>query len=112
MERVIGKFGCFGNSGFSLWRAFAFDLENVGGSINEKPKKEAGPSFVGRTRIGTDEVGKGDYFGPLVVSGVLVDEETEKRLKHIGVRDSKHLNDTTISKMAIEIRNILGSKLR
>ena len=28
--------------------------------------------------IGTDESGKGDFFGPLVIAGVLVDEENAK----------------------------------
>jgi ribonuclease HIII len=91
-----------------LKREILFFIETNGGKIIEKPKKEAGPSFVGRTRIGTDEVGKGDYFGPLVVSGVLIDEEDEKKLKEIGVRDSKNLSDTTISDIAIKIRKILG----
>ena len=33
------------------------------------------------THIGTDESGKGDFFGPLVVAGVMVDEESAKRFK-------------------------------
>ncbi len=44
----------------------------------------------------------------MVVAGVLVTEETEKVLKELGVRDSKTLSDTTISNMAIRIRQIVG----
>jgi ribonuclease HIII len=47
----------------------------------EVKKKEKGlpPLDITGTQIGTDEVGKEDYFGPLVVAGVLITEETENR---------------------------------
>ncbi len=47
-------------------------------------------------RIGVDESGKGDYFGPLVVAGVYLDKNTEKKLKKIGIKDSKLINDKKI----------------
>jgi ribonuclease HIII len=56
--------------------------------------------------IGTDESGKGDYFGPLVIAGVYADEKTKKILKTIGVDDSKKLKDDKISSMASEIKSI------
>ena len=54
--------------------------------------------------IGLDESGKGDYFGPLVIGAVYVDERTESRLKALGVRDSKLLTDNRILAMAEEIK--------
>ncbi len=36
----------------------------------------------GAPYIGTDESGKGDFFGPLVVAGVLLDEKNRKFLKN------------------------------
>jgi ribonuclease HIII len=54
--------------------------------------------------IGTDEAGKGDYFGPLVVAGVYVTEATAVLLRQIGVRDSKKLSDKRIAAMSVEIR--------
>ncbi len=54
--------------------------------------------------IGTDESGKGDYYGPLTVAAVLVTTETHKELLRMGVRDSKRLLDPTINKLAIRIR--------
>lgn len=54
--------------------------------------------------IGTDESGKGDYFGPLVVAGVLVDEENIKKLSEFNIQDSKKLNDSIIEKVAIQIK--------
>ena len=54
--------------------------------------------------IGTDESGKGDYFGPLVIAGVLVDEENIKKLSQFNIQDSKKLNDSTIEKVAAQIK--------
>lgn len=50
--------------------------------------------------IGTDESGKGDYFGPLVVAGVFVPEEQEKVLRELGVKDSKTLSDSRVQEYA------------
>lgn len=47
-------------------------------------------------RVGVDESGKGDYFGPLVIAGVYVDIPTQKKLKKLGVKDSKLINDKKI----------------
>jgi ribonuclease HIII len=54
--------------------------------------------------IGSDESGKGDFFGPLVVAGIAVNEETIEILKTIGVKDSKKLSDTSIDLLASVIR--------
>ncbi|NUN08154.1 MAG: ribonuclease HIII [Ignavibacteriaceae bacterium] len=51
------------------------------------------------TYIGTDESGKGDYFGPLIIAGTGVDSSTAEALRKIGVRDSKQLNDSDISRL-------------
>lgn len=58
--------------------------------------------------IGTDECGKGDFFGPLVVGAVFVNEATKKSLARIGVRDSKDLSDYQIAFLAGEIKKIIG----
>lgn len=50
--------------------------------------------------IGSDESGKGDYFGPLVVCSFRADKEAEKRLWALGVMDSKLLNDHQIKDLA------------
>ena len=54
--------------------------------------------------IGTDEAGKGDYFGPLVVAGVYVTPDTALRLRELGVRDSKTLSDKRIAEITTGIR--------
>lgn len=55
-------------------------------------------------RIGVDESGKGDFFGPLCIAGVYAGPKELEKLLKIGVKDSKTFNDTTIIKMANEIR--------
>ena len=40
-------------------------------------------------RIGIDESGKGDYFGPLVIAAVFVDATTQSELTLMQVRDSR-----------------------
>lgn len=57
--------------------------------------------------IGTDESGKGDFFGPLVIASVRVDKMTSHQLRQIGVKDSKEINDNIILKIANEIRTIV-----
>ena len=42
--------------------------------------------------IGVDESGKGDFFGPLCVAGVLVDEKTEQLFADAGIKDSKKMH--------------------
>lgn len=60
-------------------------------------------------RVGADEAGKGDYFGPLVVAGARVlGAEAAKKLQGIGVRDSKTLSGYGVRKMASEAVEALG----
>ncbi len=56
-------------------------------------------------RIGVDESGKGDYFGPLVIAGVYLDQPAAEKMIEIGVRDSKRItSDKRIETLAREIR--------
>jgi ribonuclease HIII len=64
----------------------------------EKPEEEPAYPY-----IGTDESGKGDYFGPLVVAGVFITPSTGNFLRAIGIKDSKELNDFQIVRLAAEI---------
>jgi len=57
-------------------------------------------------RIGIDESGKGDYFGPLVIAAVLVTPPDEPDLRLIQVRDSKRISDGRILEMAPDIRQV------
>ena len=62
-------------------------------------------STVPICHIGVDESGKGDFFGPLVIAGVLVDETNTKTLIEAGVKDCKKIEDKNINKLAAIIKN-------
>jgi ribonuclease HIII len=60
----------------------------------------------GIDRIGIDESGKGDYFGPLVVAAVFVDATTQGELALMQVRDSKKVSDGRVLELAPDIKTI------
>ena len=53
--------------------------------------------------IGSDEVGTGDYFGPIVVTASYVEKENIPFLTELGVRDSKKLSDEKILEIVPKI---------
>ncbi|MBS3946164.1 MAG: ribonuclease HIII [Melioribacter sp.] len=57
--------------------------------------------------IGSDEVGKGDFFGPLVVAAVYVNNSSKLALTKIGIRDSKDISDPQIKLFAKEIKSVI-----
>ncbi len=60
-------------------------------------------------RIGVDESGKGDFFGPLSIAGVYVNEKVIAAWKDLGVRDSKNISsDKKIADLAEKIRTTPG----
>jgi ribonuclease HIII len=60
-------------------------------------------------RIGVDESGKGDFFGPLSIAGVYVNENVIKAWADIGIRDSKNISsDKKIAELAEKIRTTPG----
>ena len=60
--------------------------------------------------IGTDESGKGDYFGPMVIAGLCLDEPAKVKLEAMGIRDSKLLSDKRCRELAAEIRIVCNGK--
>jgi ribonuclease HIII len=67
------------------------------------------PILDGTPRLGMDEAGKGDYFGPLVVAGVrIIHAETARKLQEIGVRDSKEIRASGISRISGRILEAVG----
>ena len=66
------------------------------------------PLEAGWPCIGTDESGKGDYLGPLVVAGLCLDEQEARALSAQGVMDCKRLTDRRVRELAARIRKICG----
>ncbi|MBS4222675.1 ribonuclease HIII [Lederbergia citrea] len=61
--------------------------------------------------IGSDEVGKGDYFGPMTVVAAYVKKDQIPLLQELGVKDSKDLTDPQIVKIAKDLLTFLPYSL-
>ncbi len=75
---------------------------------NDKKKKDKvvekiDPKIYYATTIGSDEVGTGDYFGPIVVTATYVEKENIPFLEELGVKDSKKLTDEKILEIVPQI---------
>ena len=66
----------------------------------DKKEELNDPRFKGVPTIGSDEVGTGDYFGPIVVTASYVSKESISKLYELGVRDSKKITDEKIIQIA------------
>lgn len=78
--------------------------EMMGVSKEEKKKKEEpDQKYHDCNSVGSDEVGTGDYFGPIVVTASYVTRGDVKFLEELGVCDSKKINDEKILKIAPQI---------
>ena len=69
------------------------DININGGETKVKPKDDTIMDF---NTIGSDEVGTGDFFGPIVVTATYVDKSNFDFLLNLGVRDSKKITDEKI----------------
>lgn len=76
----------------------------VTSSDEKKEKKEVERKIPLRIcSIGSDEVGTGDYFGPIVVTAAYVEKENIDFLLDLGVKDSKKMTDSDIKKVVPEV---------
>lgn len=76
-------------------------LENT--KEKKEEKKKENEKYYDCSAIGSDEVGTGDYFGPIVVTACYVKKEDIKFLEELGVGDSKKIDDEKILKIAPQI---------
>lgn len=88
------------------WRTLQ---EGAGGGRASGAPAAGRPVLDGTPRVGIDEAGKGDYFGPLVVAGVrITGEKTARELREIGVRDSKTIGVVEVRGLAERVLAALG----
>ncbi len=94
---------------YALWRDREMflnkrdiDKELKAKEDKDKKKKEQlnDITYKYASTVGSDEVGTGDYFGPIVVTASFVSEENIKKVEALGVRDSKKLDDSKILEIA------------
>ena len=72
--------------------------------LDKVDKKEyIDPKIYNATTIGSDEVGTGDYFGPVVVTAAYVTKEDIPFLEELGVKDSKKMTDDQIRRVVPQI---------
>lgn len=87
------------------------DFLSPGPDATERPERnQVSADSIEYPYIGTDESGKGDYFGPLIVAGMWVDRSVEDSLAKLGVRDSKQLSDSKCRELAAKIRELFPGK--
>lgn len=87
----------------NLWIDLEKKLNNrvINYDGSETKKKEV--DFINYSTIGSDEVGTGDYFGPIVVTASFVSTEQFEYLEKLGVRDSKKITDEKIKEIAVQL---------
>ena len=74
-------------------------VKNSNNKTKEKKVNSVIPKIYYSSSIGSDEVGTGDFFGPIVVTSAYVKKEQIDFLESIGVKDSKKLTDDDILKI-------------
>ena len=100
-----------------------FQGKDVSWLVDEESKKDASKSVKPSSnntsssskspstffpQAGSDEVGTGDYLGPLVVASAIVpDAQTAAKLEALHITDSKAMTDTIIRQVAPKIAQIL-----
>lgn len=91
----------------SMWENIGKNKDDLDYFIDnddkEKNTKEEITIPMEINSIGSDEVGTGDYYGPIVVTASYVKKEDIPFLTELGVRDSKKLSDEQILKIVPKI---------
>ena len=89
-----------------MWESIGKDKENIEYFIDRdevKEKKEETTIPIDISSVGSDEVGTGDYYGPIVVTASYVNKDDIPFLTELGVKDSKKLSDEQILKIVPKI---------
>lgn len=81
------------------------EMDKILTNILDKPQKDT-------IIIGADEVGKGEWYGPLVVVAVALEPEQINQLRLMGVQDSKKMNLSKINTLAKRILKNYGMLYR
>ncbi len=61
---------------------------------------------IDMARIGSDEAGKEDYFGPLVIAAVYIDKQIEEHLIELGICDGILITDHNVTLLSQEIKEL------
>ena len=108
------EFKVFFQGDMALYEAKRWDKNAVAIIDNEKKIKVPTKAewIVLDTQIGSDEVGTGDFFGPICVCAAYIRKQDIDKLRKLGVDDSKRLKDDQIRKIGkILVRDFEYSQL-
>lgn len=89
-----------------MWENIGKNKEDLEYFIDKEEKEDKIEEIsipVDISSVGSDEVGTGDYYGPIVVTASYVKKEDIPFLSELGVRDSKKLSDEQILKIVPKI---------
>ena len=89
-----------------MWESIGKDKDNIDYFIDTPKKEEKKEEIVlpiNVSSVGSDEVGTGDYYGPIVVTASYVNKDDIPFLTELGVKDSKKLSDEQILKIVPKI---------
>lgn len=91
----------------ALKEAQIFDSTAVVAEQKEKKNPTKATWEILDDQIGSDEVGTGDFFGPICVCAAYVSSKDITKLKALGVDDSKRLNDEQIKELGKKLIKII-----
>lgn len=89
----------------SMWLEMDGQNKQQNLEIQEKEKK-----YYNCSSIGSDEVGTGDYYGPIVVTASFVKKDDIPYLEELGIKDSKKLTDEKILEIAPKVAKKISYK--
>ena len=101
-------------SGKAMFQGISADVDaSMWAMLQEKGKEDLKneEDLYNITSIGSDEVGTGDYFGPVVVCAAYVNIKDIKFLEELKVKDSKQITDDYIRKIAPTIAKKIDYEL-
>ena len=97
---------CVQGSGAEDFVLFTLEPQVLGGA-SLGYEQELNPELFS-AHAGSDESGKGDYFGPLVVCCAYTDESLSKQMVELGVKDCKQMSDKAVLAVGAQLRQLLG----
>ena len=91
-----------------MWENIKNNKEDIDYFVDTDVKKEQKKEEeivlpIEVSSVGSDEVGTGDYYGPIVVTASYVSKDNIPFLTELGVRDSKKISDEQILKIVPKI---------
>ena len=101
-------------SGKAMFQGISADVDaSMWAMLQNKTKEDIKneEDLYNITSIGSDEVGTGDYFGPVVVCAAYVNIKDIKFLEELKVKDSKQITDDYIRKIAPTIAKKIDYEL-